>query len=332
MWKVTAGRNNTSAEQFIEQNVVAIGWAEAGDYSSIPSKEILIQLFSRVWPDKTEKQNSVGAGQAWRFMTVFNIGDRVLTYNSDTRLYHVGTITGEPVYRPDQNERLPLQRAVKWQGAVSRDNLSQQTRNTLGAIMAIFKLSDDAEEEIERLLVGERKIQPAFAPDDATMIDDTVVSDPYADIGELAFERVKDSILKLDWEEMEELVAALLRALGYRTIVSPKGADRGRDVIASRDGFGFERPRIVIEVKHRKGQMGAPEIRSFLQTLHHEDRGLYVSTGGFSKEAHYQAENANSVTHLMSIDGLTSAILEQYGQFDELGKATLPLQKIYWPK
>jgi restriction system protein len=332
MWKVTAGRKNASADQFIEEGFVAIGWAEAGDYSSIDSKEALVQQFNRVWPDNTEKQNSVGAAQAWRFMSAFALGDRVLTYNSDTRLYHVGNITGKPVYLPQINERLPLQRAVKWQDAVSRDNLSQQTRNTLGAIMTIFKLSDDAAEEIERLLAGEPKSQRIVEPYHPTVLDETLMPDPYADIGELAFERVKDAILRLDWEEMEELVAALLRALGYRTIVSPKGADRGRDVIASRDGFGFERPRIVVEVKHRKGQMGAPEIRSFLQTLHHEDRGLYVSTGGFSKEAHYQAENANSVTHLMSVDGLTSAILEQYHQFDEIGKAVLPLQRIYWPK
>jgi len=323
---------NSSAEQFVDEGFVAIGWAEAGDYSSIQSKDVLTQLFNQVWPDKTERQNSVGAGQAWRFMSVFAIGDRVLTYNSDTRLYHVGTITGEPVYRPHLNERLPLQRSVNWQGAVSRDSLSQQTRNTLGAIMTIFKLSDDAEVEIEQLLAGERISETTINTHPPVTVDETLALDPYVDIGELAFERVKDSILRLNWEEMEELVAALLRALGYRTIVSPKGADRGRDVIASRDGFGFERPRIVVEVKHRKGQMGAPEIRSFLQTLHHEDRGLYVSTGGFSKEAHYQAENANSVTHLMSIDGLTSAILEQYDQFDEVGKAALPLQRIYWPK
>jgi len=94
MWKVTAGRMNSSAEQFVDEGFVAIGWAEAGDYSSIQSKDVLTQLFNQVWPDKTERQNSVGAGQAWRFMSVFAIGDRVLTYNSDTRLYHVGTITG----------------------------------------------------------------------------------------------------------------------------------------------------------------------------------------------------------------------------------------------
>jgi len=39
--------------------------------------------------------------------------------------------------------------------------------------------------------------------------------------------------------------------------------------IASQDGFGFENPRIVVEVKHRsKTAMGAQEIRIFLGGRH----------------------------------------------------------------
>ena len=92
---------------------------------------------------------------------------------------------------------------------------------------------------------------------------------------------------------MQELVAGILRAMGYKTLISSKGADRGKDIIASPDGFGFEHPRIVVEVKHRAGQMGSEKIRSFTGGRHKDDRGLYVSTGGFSKDAKYEAERAN---------------------------------------
>jgi restriction system protein len=73
--------------------------------------------------------------------------------------------------------------------------------------------------------------------------------------------------------------------MGYKTLVSPAGADRGSDIIASPGGFGFEPPRIVIEVKHRTARMGSNDIRSFLGGRHKDDRGLYVSTGGFTKDA-----------------------------------------------
>jgi restriction system protein len=89
---------------------------------------------------------------------------------------------------------------------------------------------------------------------------------------------------------MEELVAALLRAMGYKARVTPKGPDRGRDVVASPDGLGFQHPRVFAEVKHRpKDSMGAERIRSFLGGLREGDCGLYVSTGGYTKDAHYEA-------------------------------------------
>lgn len=56
---------------------------------------------------------------------------------------------------------------------------------------------------------------------------------------------------------MQDLVAGLLRAMGYKTRVSPSGPDRGKDIVASPDGFGFESPRIVVEVKHRQGAIAA---------------------------------------------------------------------------
>jgi restriction system protein len=105
---------------------------------------------------------------------------------------------------------------------------------------------------------------------------------------------------------MQELVAGVLRAMGYKTRVSPAGPDRGRDIIASPDGFGFQPPRIVVEVKHRKGTMGAPEVRSFVGGLRQNDNGLYVSTGGFTREARYEADRTNQNLTLM--DGWTLMI------------------------
>jgi predicted Mrr-cat superfamily restriction endonuclease len=56
-------------------------------------------------------------------------------------------------------------------------------------------------------------------------------------------------IAALDPREVEHLVAGILRAMGFKTRVSPVGPDRGKDIVASPDGFGFKDPRIVVEVK-----------------------------------------------------------------------------------
>lgn len=66
----------------------------------------------------------------------------------------------------------------------------------------------------------------------------------------------------------------MLKAMGYCARVTPKGPDGGRDVIASPDALGLESPRIVAEVKHRKGTMGAPTMRSQQPICHEKDRRL----------------------------------------------------------
>ena len=139
-------------------------------------------------------------------------------------------------------------------------------------------------------------------------------------------------IVNLDWKDMQELVAGILRAMGYKTMISPSGPDRGKDIIASPDGLGLEDPKIVVEVKHRKNStMGAPEIRSLLGGLRPNDKSLYVSTGGFSKEARYEAERANNSLTLVDLDLLTDLIIQYYDQFDSESRTLLPLRKLYWP-
>jgi restriction system protein len=131
---------------------------------------------------------------------------------------------------------------------------------------------------------------------------------------------------------MEHLAAALLRAIGYRTEVTLPGPDRGKDVIASRDGFGFERPRIVVEVKHRPTtRIDAPLVRAFAGGLHDEDRGLYISTGGFTREAQYEADRARVPIKLLGLEAFAKSIVEHYAAFDDEGRRILPLTKLYWP-
>jgi len=160
----------------------------------------------------------------------------------------------------------------------------------------------------------------------------TQVDELFKDSQGKAFEFIKDRITRLGWSEMQELVAGLLRAMGYKTRVSPTGSDRGKDIVASPDGFGFESPRIVVEVKHRSGSaMGSQEVRSFLGGRHKDDKGLYVSSGGFTKEARYEADRANIPLTLMDLDDLVRAILDHYEAMDADSKRLIPLRKVYWP-
>lgn len=329
MWMVRAGEGGVHVDEFRARSFVAIGWIEMGDLSALRTREEFAKAVEKVYPGSRKMQIANSAGQVFRFVREMKPGDRVLTYDPSKREYLVGTITGDYTYKPQLASTYPNVRAVHWDGGVQRDALSVATRNSLGAIATLFQLPAEAADEVDALVSGKTVAAVAAT---VAVEEETQVDLIYKDIQGKAFEFIKDKISQLDWEDMQELVAGLLRAMGYKTRISPSGPDRGKDIVASPDGFGFESPRIVVEVKHRTGStMGSQEVRSFLGGRHKDDKGLYVSTGGFSKDARYEAERASIPLTLMDLDDLVRAILEHYERMDGDSQRLVSLRKIYWP-
>lgn len=261
----------------------------------------------------------------YRFTHDIKIGDGVITYDPSKRIYHIGEITSDYIY-DSTNSEWPNIRKVKWEKEISRDRLSTNTKNTLGSTLTLFKVPDEVVDELQGKPIEQGV---PVKPDENDIEEDFIFEDYQAK----SIEFIKDKISNLDWEELQRLVAGLLRAMGYKTKISPKGSDLGKDIVASPDGFGLEQPRIVVEVKHRQGSpMGSQEIRSFLGGRHKDDKGLYVSTGGFTKDAKYEADRASIPLTLMDIDSLVLEILNNYEQMDVETKMLLPLKKVYWPK
>jgi restriction system protein len=327
MWMVRPGRNGRWIEVFLSQRIVGLGWHAIGDSTRCSSKNAMLAEMKRAYPEMGEGTAASGVSQLWRFQHDLSIGDDVVTYESGTRLYQVGKITSDARYEPGDVEELTLRRSVEWLGAVSRDLLTPDTKNRLGSTLTLFKVPASAADELQRA-IG-RTTTPAQSGAVPNFEEDV---DPFENIADEAALRVADRLGQLSWDDMQRLVAALLRGMGYRTEVARAGPDRGRDIFASPDGFGFEQPRIAVEVKHRLGEkIDAPAIRSFLGGRHKDDRGLFVSTGGFTKEAYYEADRATIPLKLMTLDDLSRAVIDAYERFDNDGRALLPLTRLYWP-
>jgi restriction system protein len=326
MWMVR-GAGGRLYDEFRERGIVAVGWGQLGQHAKPGvSRERLIELYHAAQPQAQSGTIISGASQIWRFVNEMKVGDRVISYSPSNRTYLVGKVTGEAEYRPDWAE-LPLVREVQWEDQeLSRDSLGTNTKNSLGSTLTVFKVRQPAAAEVLAALAG--KPSPAIAAEDT---DEDEIADPLADVEAQALERIKDLVNELGWDDMQQLVAGILRAMGYKTQVSPPGADRGKDIVASPDGFGFEHPRIVVEVKHRQEQMGSQAIRSFLGGRHSEDRGLYVSTGGFSKDAQYEADRASIPLALWTLDHVVRALIEHYDTTDAETKRIVPLKRLYWP-
>jgi len=329
-WMVRAGEAGYLINDFERASVVGIGWDGAGDFSEVASLDDMRRRIDTAYPDMKPLARAVSAGSAFKFRSTIKIGDRIVSYDPRAREYLIGTVAGDYEFKPGVIPDYNHVRAVRWDGRVSRDVLSQSSRNSLGSLVTIFQPGDDVRDELERALKGEKSGATVVPPLPAQKEELEVIRQNMA---ENAREFIKDMIRALSPDDMEMLTATLLRAMGFKARVTPKGADRGRDVIASRDGLGLEAPRIVAEVKHRPGTaMGAPDIRSFLAGLREGDRGLYVSTGGFSREAKYEADRSNIPATLVDLEDLAELVVEHYERFDSDGRALVPLIKIYWPK
>lgn len=323
-WMIRAGRGGIYAADWLNRELVGIGWDFGATDIASMSREQIRSGYAIKHPNDSKNKLAAAVGQIYRFAHDMEQGSTVVMYDPATRLYHIGTIAG-PCKPATDIEEATFTRAVKWKQTAQRDALTTSSKNSLGGIQTIFSISDEVVADLKSASKSETSSQPDETEDDAA--DDDARAATYDN----GIELIKDRVNQVGWEDMERLVAGLLKAMGYCARVTPKGPDGGRDVVASPDALGLESPRIVAEVKHRKGAMGAPAVRSFIGGLRAGDRGLYVSTGGFTKEARYEADRATIPIRLLDLDSFVRHYVEVYDKADEETRSILPLTRIWWP-
>lgn len=324
VWLVRAGRESKSIEQFQAQNVVAIGWAEMGDCSSLRTRAEFRERYTRSYPDDTNKWRiGLQSGQIYRFAREMRTGDFVLTPDSPRREIMIGKVTGDYSYAPgavsDEDESYPHVHRVEWLQTVSRDEVGEGLRAATGSDSTVSSL-DGYEDEVLRLLEG-RPVE-----------DDSQDQVPFHEETEAkADELISDMLAAIDPFDFERLVAAIMRAMGFRATLTQSGADGGVDIIAHPDALGFEEPRIKIQVKHTKGAVTAPDVRSFRSAVRPHEKGLFVSTGGFTSDALKEPETAGAPLTLVDRDRFVDLLTEYYEALEPEYQAMVPLKKVYIP-
>lgn len=144
---------------------------------------------------------------------------------------------------------------------------------------------------------------------------------------------MKDHLETMAPFDFQDLVAALLRAMGYHiSWVAPPGPDRGVDIVAYSDPLGADGPRIKVQVKrHTVSKMSVGDIRAFMAVMGDRDVGLFVSASGLTPDAWTEARNQESrrIT-LIDLESLFDLWTRYYAQLSETDKARLPLQPVYF--
>lgn len=173
-------------------------------------------------------------------------------------------------------------------------------------------------------------------PGSADCIEDVKeLPDELEDLKSRAISGIVGYITAKNPYEFQDLVAALLRAMGYYTpFVAPRGKDGGVDIVAYRDPLGTMRPQLKVQVKHYpKTPIAVDEIRKLCGLLSKDGEcGLFVTSGSFTSEARREARSCHRPLRLIDIDEFIDLWTVYYDRVAEADKALLPITPIYFIK
>jgi len=170
------------------------------------------------------------------------------------------------------------------------------------------------------------------------VVDLEIVSGPdsrrvtFEEAEEHAWAEIEAFLRTSDPFEFQEIVADLLRAMGYHVDwVSPPGKDGGVDIIAYTDPLGASGPRIKVQVKRWKSKVDTDGLRSFVATINSADVGIFVCLAGFTKDAADYARNQET-RRITLIDArrLVDLWVEHYEKLADEARQSLPLIPIYF--
>lgn len=149
---------------------------------------------------------------------------------------------------------------------------------------------------------------------------------------EHAWDEVSNYLRNLPPYDFQDLVAELIKAMGYHVSwVAPPGKDGGIDIWAAPDVLGTQSPRIKIQVKRQQQAVTVDGLRSFLAVLGDGDVGLFVATGGFTKDAEYEARTQEKRRiSLINLERFFDLWVEYYPKLSDQARRRLALKPIYF--
>jgi restriction system protein len=149
---------------------------------------------------------------------------------------------------------------------------------------------------------------------------------------ETAWEEIEQFVQAMNPYDLQKLVAALLRAMGYHVSwIAPPGPDKGIDILAHNDPLGTSTPRIKVQVKRRADRIRVEGIRSFMAILGEQDVGIFVSTGGFTSDAESEARTKETrKLTLVDLEKLVELWVQHYDKVADSDKLLLPLKPVYY--
>lgn len=193
--------------------------------------------------------------------------------------------------------------------------------------------------EAARLYSKWRKETKGATPlEDASEADEKENSDDsssitYEQAEEQAWAEVEKFLKRMHPYDFQDLVADLLRGMGYFVSwVSPPGKDGGVDIVAHPDPLGTQSPRLKVQVKRQAEQkVDRQTVQSFISTISDDDAGLFVSASGFTKDAEdFARSQERRKIMLIDLERLFDLWVQFHNKLDDAARRRFPITPIYF--
>lgn len=306
---------------FLQKDIIAIGWKNMGDLRLIEAtREAFKEKYTLTYPDAKKGSIATGAGMLYRFCYEVQVGDYVVFPSKINRQVNIGVVEGNYTYDSSQIEYVQT-RKVKWLKHLPRTSFSQGALYEIGSALSLFAVKNYADEYLAAL---DKDFKMNFSADG----EDESVAATAEDI----IESTKDFILKelsrqLKGYDLEQFVADLLRAMGYRTTVSPRGGDSGIDITAYKDELP---PRILVQVKSQDSDIKEATIQSLKGAMREGDYGLFVTLSNYTKNAQKYLDNTPIIRGINGTE-LVELVLKYYEDLRDKYQKMIPLKMVYIP-
>ena len=293
------GIHTQDDDLFLKKDLIAIGWGEMGDLNKIePTREAFKKKYITTYPNVKKGSIATGAGMLYRFCHEVQIGDYIVFPSKSNREINIGSVASDYIYDPSQTNYVQT-RKIKWLKHLPRTAFSQGALYEIGSALTFFTVKNYADEFMSAL----DKNRKNFFSDS----EDESVATTAEDI----IESTKDFLLKelsrqFKGYDLENFVADLLRAMGYRATVSPQGGDSGIDITAYKDELP---PRILVQVKSQDSDIKEATIQSLKGAMREGDYGLFVTLSNYTKNARKYLDSTPIIRGINGTD-LTTLILK----------------------
>jgi restriction system protein len=326
--------HHSGGRPLVDDSVLAIGWVDAGDLSSVPNDREAFKNYLRpLYPDKSDAQLANTAGQLLRFRHVMQPGELVVYPQKNDHTINIGKIASGYAYEPHVWERYPHRRKVDWvETGLARDRFSQGCLYELGAALSVFTVKTHRDEILAA--AGFRKSEIGADPQEVAEPEGAMASESEP-TAERITELTRDYILKTFNTELKghpfaQFCGWILEALGYTAQVAEPGADQGVDIVATEDALGVKRPLLKVQCKSGAGPIGSPDVQALNGTLAESELGLFIAVGGFTTPAR-QAAAGMPRMRLLGADDLVELILDRYADLADEAKEALRLRRVWVP-